>query len=60
MNFYTKVFVFDAVGYEPKQQLLTDIVLLETKSEVLDEVVIVPKLGTKEVKVGSIKKKALF
>jgi len=56
-KFLHEVFVFDAVGYEPKQQLLTDTVLLEPKSEVLDEVVIVPKLGTKEVKVGSIKKK---
>lgn len=48
------MFVFDAVGYEQKQQLLTDIVLLETKSEVLDEVVIVPRLGTKEIKEGRI------
>lgn len=56
-EFLNEVFVFDAVGYETKQQLLTDIVLLEPKSEVLDEVVIVPRLGTKEIKVGRVKKK---
>ncbi|MEG1239551.1 MAG: hypothetical protein RSD30_18440 [Flavobacterium sp.] len=55
-EFLHEIFVFDAVGYEAKQQLLTDIVLLETKSEVLDEVVIVSSLGTKEIKVGSVKK----
>jgi len=56
-EFLHEVFVFDAVGYELKQQLLTDIVLLEPKSEVLDEVVIVPRLGTKEIKVGRINSK---
>ena len=56
-EFLHEVFVFDAVGYETKQQLLTDVVLLEPKSELLDEVVIVPRLGTKEVKVGKIDKK---
>jgi len=58
-EFLHEVFVFDAVGYEQKQQLLTDIVLLETKSEVLDEVVIVPRLETKEIKIGRIKKRLL-
>lgn len=58
-EFLHEVFVFDAVGYEQKQQILTDIVLLETKSEVLDEVVIVPRLGIKEIKVGKIDKKKI-
>lgn len=58
-EFLHEIFVFDAVGYELKQQLLTDIVLLEPKSEVLDEVVIVPRLGTKEVRVGKIDKKKI-
>lgn len=58
-EFLHEVFVFDAVGYESKQQLLTDIVLLEPKSEVLDEVMIVPRLGTKEINVGKIDKKKL-
>lgn len=57
-EFLAEVFVFDAVGYESKQQLLTDIVLLEPKSEVLDEVVILQRLGTKEIKVGSVKRSA--
>ena len=56
-EFLHEVFVFDAVGYEPKQQLLTDVVLLDPKSEVLDEVVIVSRLGTKEIKVGRINTK---
>lgn len=56
-EFLNEVFVFDAVGYETKQQLLTDVVLLEPQSEVLDEVVIVPRLGTKEIKIGSINTK---
>ncbi len=55
-EFLHEVFVFDAVGYETKQQTLTEIVLLEPKSELLDEVVIVPRLGTKEIKVGSVKR----
>jgi len=55
-----EVFVFDAVGYELKKQLLTDIVFLEPKSEVLDEIVIVPSLGSKEVKVGRIRKMIPF
>lgn len=58
-EFLHEIFVFDAVGYESKQQLLTDIVLLEPKSELLEEVVIVPRLGTKEVKVGKIDKKKI-
>lgn len=58
-EFLHEVFIFDAVGYEPKQQLLTDIVLLEPKSELLDEVVIVPRLGTKEIKMGKIDKKKI-
>jgi len=54
-EFLDEVFVFDAVGYELKRQLLTDIVLLEPKGEVLDEIVIIPSLGTKQVKVGRIR-----
>ena len=54
-EFLHEVFVFDAVGYETKQQLLTDIVLLEQKSEVLDEVVIVSMKQTKTLKVGQVK-----
>lgn len=54
-EFLHEVFVFDAVGYEPKQQHLTDIVLLEPKSEVLDEVVIVSMNQTKTFKVGQVK-----
>ena len=56
-EFLHEIFVFDAVGYEVKQQLLTYVVLLKPKSEVLDEVVIVPRLGTKEIKMGKIDKK---
>lgn len=58
-EFLHGVFVFDAIGYVPKQQQLTDIVLLEPISEILDEVVIVPRLGTKEIKVGKIDKKKI-
>lgn len=54
-----EVFIFDAVGYELKRQALTDVILLEPKSELLDEVVIVPRLGTKEIKVGKIDKKKI-
>lgn len=55
-EFLKNTFVFDAVSYEPKQQLLNNIVLLEPKREVLEEIVIVPKLETKKTKVGSVKK----
>lgn len=54
-EFLHEIFVFDAVGYELKQQLLTDIVLLEPKSELLDEVVIVSMKQTKTLKVGQVK-----
>lgn len=54
-EFLHEVFVFDAVGYETKQQTLTDVVLLEPNSEVLDEVVIVSMKQTKTLKVGQVK-----
>lgn len=50
-----KTFVFDAVGYEAKQQQLTDVIYLQPKGEILEELVIIPKLGTKEAKIGSVK-----
>src|SRR5690606_10646468 len=54
-EFLHEVFVFDAVGYESKQQLLTDIVLLEPKSELLEEIVIVSMKETRTLKVGQLK-----
>lgn len=56
-EFLRNTFVFDAVGYESKQQELTDVVLLEPKSELLEELVITPRLGTKEINVGKIDKR---
>ena len=55
-DFLDKTFVFDAVGYEAKQQQLTDVIYLQPKSEILGELVIIPKLETKEAKIGSVKK----
>lgn len=56
-EFLRNTFVFDAVGYESKQQELTGVVLLEPKSELLEELVITPRLGTKEINVGKIDKR---
>lgn len=55
-EFLHDVFVFDMVGYETKKQILTDIVLLEPNSDVLDEVVIVTMKQTKTLKLGQVKK----
>lgn len=54
-EFLEKTFVFDAVGYEIKQQQLVDVIFLESKSEVLDEVVIIPMKRTKTLRIGQIK-----
>lgn len=59
-EFLRNMFVFDAVGYESKQQELTDVVLLEPKSELLEELVITPRLGTKEINVGKIDKRKSY
>lgn len=56
-EFLGNTFVFDAVGYESKQEELADVVLLEPKSELLEELVITPRLGTREINVGKIDKK---
>lgn len=56
-EFLDYVFVFEAVGYDVKKtKLTTEIVLLDPKSELLDEVVIVSKTGARELEIGRVKK----
>lgn len=61
-EFLEKTFVFDAVGFELKEGKLTSettittTIYLNPKSEVLEEVVIIPMKQTKTLKVGQIKR----
>lgn len=61
-EFLEKTFVFDAVGFELKEGKLTSettittTIYLNPKSEILEEVVIIPMKQTKTLKVGQIKR----
>ncbi|MBA5793584.1 hypothetical protein H1R17_05125 [Flavobacterium sp. xlx-214] len=53
-DYLNDIFTFESVGYELKHSKLeTTIIFLEESSNLLDELVIIPKLNTKEIMVGN-------
>lgn len=51
----TETFIIESIGYEIIQTSLeTSIIYLNDKAETLEEMIIIPKLGTKEIKVGNV------
>lgn len=53
-EFKKETFIIQSIGYETiETNLENTVIFLEDKAETLEELVIIPRLGTKEIKVGN-------
>ncbi|RRJ89660.1 hypothetical protein EG240_11130 [Paenimyroides tangerinum] len=54
-EFKKETFIIESIGYETiETNLENTVIFLEDKAETLEEIIIIPRLGTKEIKIGNV------